>query len=352
MAGCVRCTRRPRGGGYLPSAPSSKQVAESKGSVRSDAPPPRTEPCPEQAWSRYSLLRLRISRPGSKEGLAERKCFELLWLSSAGAFLSGSSSAAPGISAVVPRRFLPSMDFLTNLLLHARNRQLSPCRYSRYLLWLGIGRDFRRLRVWLNQPDMPALVEANQFEIIGGIHLPRPDHFGAIDVRRVIDPLIEGIMLGRISDHHQLFSRQLLQSPFDTSSLRAELDWTIPITSPVGRWPFGTAEMKGADKQPHSGKRYDECHQQPYPAEPDGPAIHPHQSQVAHCLKTKRIEDNRERRQIMRDEIYLDNHPGHHDRYTRNQKAGAAVPEHASKHQQRRQQNDAGKEQKPCDCLE
>src|ERR1035438_6146709 len=243
MAGCVRCTRRPRGGGYLPSAPSSKQVAESKGSVGSDAPSPRTEPCPEQAWSRYSLLRLRISRPESKEGLAERKCFELLWLSSVGAFLSGSASAAPGISAVVPRRFLPSMDLLTNLVLHARNRQLSSCRCHRSLLSHGIRRDFRGLRVWLHQPDMPALVEANQFEIIGGLPLPRPDHFGAIDVRCVINPLIEEMVLGRISDHHQLFSGQLLQSRFDTNSLRAEVEWAIPITSPFGTWPLGIAQM-------------------------------------------------------------------------------------------------------------
>jgi hypothetical protein len=57
---------------------------------------------------------------------------------------------------------------------------------------------------------MPALVVVNEFEIIGGIHLPRPNHFGAIDVRRVVDPLIERIVVGRISDNHKLPARNLL----------------------------------------------------------------------------------------------------------------------------------------------
>jgi hypothetical protein len=91
---------------------------------------------------------------------------------------------------------------------------------------------------------MPVLVIAYEFQIVCGIHLPRPDDFGAVDVRGIVDPLIPRFVLGRISHEYELFAGELFQFGLNPGSLRAEITWAPPPANPSAQWQSGRSEME------------------------------------------------------------------------------------------------------------
>ena len=72
---------------------------------------------------------------------------------------------------------------------------------------VGIRRNSRRIRIRLDEPDRAAFVIFQKLAITRPVHLPRPDHFRAIDVRHVVDPILSGIMRRDCSAQSQAGSR-------------------------------------------------------------------------------------------------------------------------------------------------
>ena len=108
-----------------------------------------------------------------------------------------------------------------------------------------IGRDGRGDGVRFYQPDFAVFVEADQFEILGLIHLPRPDDVRSVDVRSVIDPFVQRIVIEWVSDDHELSSRHLFQPGFNLSARRSRpAIGTKPFRSPRAR-PYGKSRVKG-----------------------------------------------------------------------------------------------------------
>ena len=66
----------------------------------------------------------------------------------------------------------------------------------------------------LQQPGL-AIVEVNPQRMIPlSPHVPRPNHFGAVDVGVVIDPFFQRRVIRRVADHHQVPARLALQTLF------------------------------------------------------------------------------------------------------------------------------------------
>src|SRR5580700_7596500 len=82
----------------------------------------------------------------------------------------------------------------------SRNYSIPVGRQSNFIGCSWIWRQPDRHGVRLYQPYPAITVIANQFFIllliVAAVHLPRPYHFGAIDIRRVVDPLFTGIVIG------------------------------------------------------------------------------------------------------------------------------------------------------------
>ena len=71
-----------------------------------------------------------------------------------------------------------------------------------------IGCHPRRCLICLHQPDMAVPEIVYQFLVPGGTHIARPDDFGSIDVRRIVDPLVvPRVMLGSVANNRELGSR-------------------------------------------------------------------------------------------------------------------------------------------------
>ena len=116
------------------------------------------------------------------------------------------------------------------------------------------------VRIWLHQPNGPVFVGVEKFQIVCGIHLPRPDDFRVFDIRRVIDPFPGGIVREAVSDDHQLFAGVLFQLVFDAGSLGAEMPRSGPHECPVGRGPFRSLEIERPFEHLQSGKHHAEDH--------------------------------------------------------------------------------------------
>jgi len=91
---------------------------------------------------------------------------------------------------------------------------------------------------------MPVAVITHELQIVCGIHLTRPDDFGAVDVRGIVDPLIPRFVLGRISHDDELFAGELFQFGLNPGSLRAEITWAPPPAKPCTGWPLRRSEME------------------------------------------------------------------------------------------------------------
>ena len=72
---------------------------------------------------------------------------------------------------------------------------------------------------------------------------------------------------------------------------------------------------------------------------------------MPHSLKAERIERRCKWREIVRDEIDLDQHASRQHKDANDQKAGTAIPEHPAQHDERREQSDAGKKNNAAHCF-
>jgi hypothetical protein len=69
------------------------------------------------------------------------------------------------------------------------------------------------------QPHLPVSVIANQLQIIGSVHLPRPYDFGTIDVSPVVDRFVQRIMSVAVADGPVLISASQVRRYFETRSI-------------------------------------------------------------------------------------------------------------------------------------
>ena len=73
--------------------------------------------------------------------------------------------------------------------------------------------ELNRPLVWLDEPDMPVAIVFEQASVLDRIHLPRPDHLGAVDISGVVHPLglRAGVVLGVVANEDEMLAWQTEQ---------------------------------------------------------------------------------------------------------------------------------------------
>src|SRR5271156_1900129 len=164
----------------------------------------------------------------------------------------------------------------------------SICTRSELLIWWrSVRLEFGVVGVGLDQPDLAVSKISKQFCVLLRVELASPQHFCAIDVRAIEDPLVMDIVIVGVAHDDQMFPRRMQQLFHHRHTAR------ISRTGPPERITSAAKNIEASAQHQHHQQHAGQlcAHRPRFPL---------HQAQVAHRLNQQRVDDTCQRRRIMR----------------------------------------------------
>src|SRR5579871_37803 len=193
----------------------------------------------------------------------------------------------------------------------------------------------------LYEPCAAVVKVLDESAIADRIQIASPNDLGGIDVGAVVDPFLEEVVTGLITDDGELGSGLLFQESLNTGALGIAGACVIPGHGPIGR--HEESERLRADAKDDHGHAE---HGNAAGEEKAGwIAVPSPYAKVAHALEHERIDQSRDGGSVMRIEPSVDREPCQEYGADDQQRPDAAVVEHGGKKEKRESEDGAEKEQ-------